>query len=131
MTDLFDAGIAEALEHYRETRAIDADSPEWDQLLAWYRKTQRGETLVYCERLDRQLARMRRDAARLRRGQAAQAAYRAVRSISAPKGLTEAQTHQFWSAVFTELEQLIVDARENLGPPPPPPDLAVVRDDDE
>jgi hypothetical protein len=58
MTDLA-AEIVEALDDYRETRAIDAASPEWDRLLAWFRENQSGETAVYAARLDRELARMR------------------------------------------------------------------------
>jgi len=54
-----DPEIAGALEWYRESRAIDAASPEWDQLVAWWRENQSGETAVYAARLDRELARMR------------------------------------------------------------------------
>ncbi len=49
------------LECYRHSRGLDASSPEWDRLAAWFAETQRGETVLYAERLDRELARYRRD----------------------------------------------------------------------
>lgn len=57
---LRDAEIAAALEYYRDSRGIDAGSPEWDHMLAWHRKNHGGDTLVYAQRLDAELARFRR-----------------------------------------------------------------------
>ncbi len=58
------------------------------------------------------------------------AAYDAVCAIRPPEGLTDAQEHQFWTAVIAYLEQRSVYAREKLGPPPTPV-LAVIRSDNE
>jgi hypothetical protein len=46
------------LEWYRESRGIDAGSPEWDHLLAWYRES---HPLLDCALMDEVLARFRGD----------------------------------------------------------------------
>lgn len=54
MTDLNDAGIAEALERYAAARNIDRLSPEYCQLLTGFQRN----PSVFAQLLDRELARI-------------------------------------------------------------------------
>ena len=58
---MIDADTAYALECYRCTRDIGAVSPEWDQMLAFFRECHVGVDVVYAEQLDWELARLRGD----------------------------------------------------------------------